>query len=114
MAATTAQQLHQLFESHFAAGNLDGVMDLYEDNAVLLTLNGPVQGKPAIREQVQALMSMGLPIQLETRLVTIGEGLALMSAQWKIEGVGAGHTAEVARLSAGGQWRLAIHLPWGL
>jgi hypothetical protein len=45
---------------------------------------------------------------------TCAGNLALLSCQWTIEGVGTGHTAEVARQSADGSWRFIIDHPWGL
>jgi ketosteroid isomerase-like protein len=114
MAANTPEQLHQLFAARFCAGDLDGLLDLYEDAAVLVTLNGACTGREAIRPEIQALLGMGLPIRMETRVSTCAGNLALLSCQWTIEGVGTGHTAEVARQSADGFWRFIIDHPWGL
>jgi ketosteroid isomerase-like protein len=33
MAATTPEQIHRLFEDSFNAGDLDGLMELYEPDA---------------------------------------------------------------------------------
>jgi len=114
MAGNTPEQLHELFASRFSAGDLAGLVDLYEGEAVIVTLNGPRQGKEAIGREIQALLSMGLPITMTTRVSTIAGDLALLSCQWTIEGVGTGHTAEVARRSADGMWRYIIHHPWGI
>jgi ketosteroid isomerase-like protein len=36
MAASTPEQVHRLFEEAFNAGDLDGLMELYEPDAALI------------------------------------------------------------------------------
>ncbi|MCC6589966.1 MAG: DUF4440 domain-containing protein [Bryobacterales bacterium] len=114
MAAKSPEQLHSLFTTRFNNSDLDGLLELYEEDAVLLTMNGECRGKPGIREQIQGLLAAGLPIHLDTRIATAAGGVALLSADWRIEGVGAGKTAEVARQGADGLWRYIVDHPWGL
>ena len=113
-AAKSPEQLHTLFTTRFNNSDLDGLLELYEENAVLVTMNGECRGKPGIREQIQALLAAGLPLQMDTRIATIVEGVALLSAEWRIEGIGAGKTAEVARQGPDGLWRYIIDHPWGI
>ena len=40
MAATTPEQIHRLFENRFNAGDIDGLMELYEPDAALIAQPG--------------------------------------------------------------------------
>jgi ketosteroid isomerase-like protein len=42
MAATTPEQIHRVFEERFNAGDLDGLMELYEPEAALIAQPGSV------------------------------------------------------------------------
>lgn len=114
MAAHTPEQLHSLFTARFNAGDLTGLLELYEDQAVLLTMNGARTGKTAIAEEIAGLLAIKLPISMTTNVVTAAADIALLSANWVIEGVGTGKTAEVARRGADGFWRFIVDHPWGI
>lgn len=114
MAAKSPEQLHSLFTSRFNNSDLDGLLELYEENAVLLTMNGECRGRAAIREHIEALLAVGLPIHLDTRIATAADKVALLSAEWRMAGIGTGNTAEVARQGADGFWRYAVDHPWGI
>jgi ketosteroid isomerase-like protein len=42
MPARTPEQIHRLFEEAFNAGDLDGLMELYEPDAALIAQPGSV------------------------------------------------------------------------
>ena len=42
MPASTPEQIHRLFEDMFNAGDLDGLMELYEPDAALIAQPGSV------------------------------------------------------------------------
>ena len=53
MPASTPEQIHRLFEEAFNAGDLDGLMELYEPDAALIAQPGSVahgsaQGRAAL------------------------------------------------------------------
>ena len=64
MGAKTPKELHELFAKGFNAKDLDALLDLYEDDAVLVAAPGaPVQGKAAIRESLEGFLAMGGTIE---------------------------------------------------
>jgi ketosteroid isomerase-like protein len=104
MPATTPEQIHRLFEDRFNAGDLDGLMELYEPDAAL-----------------QGFLALKGHITLDTKLVvTVGE-LAYLANTWSLSGTGpdgnpvvlGATTAEVARRQPDGSWRYVIDNAWG-
>ena len=122
MSATTPEQIHRLFEEAFNAGDLDGLMELYESNAALIAQPGSVaNGVEQARTALQGFLSIKGRITLDTKLVvTVGE-LAYLSNTWSLSGTGpdgnpvslGATTAEVARRQADGSWRYVIENAWG-
>ena len=52
MPATTPEQIHRLFEDLFNAGDIDGLMELYESDAALIAQPGSVEhGSEQVRDQ---------------------------------------------------------------
>ena len=47
MPATTPQQIHRLFEEMFNAGDIDGLMTLYEPDSALVPQPGNVARAPS-------------------------------------------------------------------
>ena len=113
---------HSLFLECFRAGDLDGMMALYEDDATFVTGPGEtVRGKAAIREALQGFIALGGDITLTTRYAVQQGDLALLSNEWHISGTGAdgkpidqrGQTTEVVRRQPDGSWRYIIDHPFG-
>jgi ketosteroid isomerase-like protein len=119
MSAGSPQQLHELFQKFFDSKDTDGLMTLYEDDAVLVAApNAAVQGKPAIREALEGFLAMGGRIEFIAESEPILNGkLALTHGRWRLtpdEGDALeGATAEVSRLDDDGVWRYVIDNPWG-
>ena len=119
MGAKTPKELHELFAKHFNAKDVDGLLSLYEDDAVLVPAPGqPVQGKAAIRQALEGFLQMGGTIEFlaESEPVVSGE-LALTHGRWRLAPDGGepmqAETAEVSRLDADGVWRYVLDNPWG-
>jgi ketosteroid isomerase-like protein len=93
------------------AGDLDGVMDLYEEGAVFVDLEGEVRGD-GIREAHRRFMDEGNRLVLRRSVVYEANGVALVHWDWEvslrdgssIEGV----SAEVLRRQPDGNWRFVI------
>jgi uncharacterized protein (TIGR02246 family) len=122
MPATTPEQVHQVFEDTFNAGDIDGLMELYESNAALIAQPGSVaNGSEQIQAALQGFLALKGHITLDTRLVVTVGDLAYLSNTWSLSGTGpdgnpvvlGATTAEVARRQADGTWRYVIDNAWG-
>ena len=122
MPATTPEQIHRLFEDRFNAGDIDGLMELYEPNAALIAQPGTVDhGTEQVRTALQGFLSLKGHITLNTKLAfTVGD-LAYLSNTWSLNGTGpdgnpvtlGATTAEVARRQPDGTWLYVIDNAWG-
>jgi uncharacterized protein (TIGR02246 family) len=122
MPATTPEQIHRMFETAFNDNDLDGLMALYEPDAVLVPQPGSVaRGTEEVREALQRYLALEGRITLDTKLVVTVGDLAYLSNTWSLDGTGPdGHpvtlgatTAEVARRQTDGTWRYVIDNAWG-
>jgi uncharacterized protein (TIGR02246 family) len=123
MAATEPEQMHDVFEEAFNAGDLDALMALYEPDAALVPQPGAVaEGTAAIRESLSWFLDRRGRITLDTKLVLRVGDLAYLANRWSLTGgtmpdgspaeLGA-TTAEVARRQPDGTWRYVIDNAWG-
>jgi uncharacterized protein (TIGR02246 family) len=122
MPATTPEQIHRLFETTFNNGDLDGLMTLYEPDAVLVPQPGSVaRGTDQVREALQRYLALEGRITLDTKLVVTVGDLAYLSNTWSLDGTGpdgqaltlGATTAEVARRQTDGSWRYVVDNAWG-
>jgi ketosteroid isomerase-like protein len=87
MSATEPEQIHRLFEQAFNAGDLEGLMALYEPEATLVPQPGAVaEGSPAIRESLRWFLDRKGRITLDTKLVLRVGDLAYLSNRWSLTG----------------------------
>jgi ketosteroid isomerase-like protein len=123
MPASEPEQMHGLFEQAFNAGDIEGLMALYEPDAALVPQPGAIaEGSAAIRDSLRWFLDRGGGISLETRLVLRVGDLAYLANRWSLtEGtmpdgtpaeLGA-TTAEVARRQPDGTWLYVIDNAWG-
>jgi ketosteroid isomerase-like protein len=115
MGAKEPGDLVGIFEDKFNSGDLDGLMELYEDNAVFPSEEGPLVGKDAIRGALQAFLDTGGKIQFSGSVAFQAGDIALSHNLWKLVGDAPmeGATAEVSRKGADGTWRYVIDNPFG-
>jgi len=116
------ESAHRLFEERFNAGDLDGMLALYEDDATFVRGAGDyVNSRTALSEGLRAFLDTRGRIKLETRYAVQHGNLALLSNEWTLTGTGAdgkpftmtGRTVEVVRQQADGRWLYVIDHPWG-
>jgi ketosteroid isomerase-like protein len=107
----------RLFERLFAAGDLDALMALYEDDAVFPTPHGTSTGQAAIRATLKAYLDSGAQLAFGESLVFIAGDLALMHTPWTMKmpdgSSPTGATAEVVRRQSDGSWKYVIDNPDG-
>ena len=67
MPATTPEEVHRLFEDAFNAGDIDGLMALYEPDAAVIPHPGSVvQGTEQVRAGLQAFLALQGRVSLDT------------------------------------------------
>jgi ketosteroid isomerase-like protein len=123
MPARTPEELDPLFAEALNAGNVEGVVALYEPQACLVLEPGKVaKGTAALRDEIAGLVAMKPKMTIETSKVAEAEGVAFLSGKWTIDGTGPdgkptrmeGRSVEVCRRQPSGEWRFAIDSPFGL
>jgi uncharacterized protein (TIGR02246 family) len=113
------EQLHISFQNSFNRHDLDSIIGLYEPGAVLAGVDGPVQGRDAIREAYRSVLAMRPTIDLETLAVNRAGDLAMLHGKWILHGAGPdggqirreGRNTETARLQPDGRWLFVIDNP---
>ncbi|WP_328472764.1 DUF4440 domain-containing protein [Actinoplanes sp. NBC_00393] len=118
---TDAAQLPAAFAAAFNSGDPAAVDALYEPDAVLV----PGPGRPVTGESRAAangkFMGLGLPIRVSLRHVYTTGDIALLIADWSIDGAGPdgnpvhieGTATDIARRGDDGRWRYVIDNPFG-
>ena len=122
MSAHTPEKLQALFMQHFAAGDLDGLVALYEPQATLLPQPGQVaRGHAAIRAALAGFVAMKGAFRMTPPKVIRGDDLAILFSEWTLDAKSAegspihltGKTSDVVRRQADGRWLYAIDSPFG-
>ncbi|HSZ04250.1 MAG TPA: nuclear transport factor 2 family protein, partial [Solirubrobacteraceae bacterium] len=120
MSVSDPRDLPQLFAERVSAGDIEGVMALYEDGATLVGPDGvAAAGKQAIRERLEQLLATTPRIAPTRSCAMVVGDIALMSGDWKLR-LGAGDgggpsfestSTEVARRQRDGSWLYVIDDP---
>jgi len=120
-SARTPEELHRLWSEYFVAGDLDGLVSLYEPDASLVAQSGAyVTGRRAIREVLAGFLALRRTFEIEIGRAIRSGDLALLVSSWKLSGEqrGApyetkGRTADVVRRQPDGSWLYVIDSPYG-
>lgn len=122
MHAPTPEDVHIRFTECFTAGDLDGLMALYEPDATLLPGPGvQVTGLAAIRETLAAFLAMSGQFEMPVGKPIVAGGIALLFSDWTLRVNGpdgqptvlSGQTSDVLRRQPDGNWRIVIDSPFG-
>ena len=117
MAARKPEEVHDLFTKFFNAGDLDALVSLYENDAVLTPQPGQVvKGAAGIRDALSNFLSVKGKFTMQLERAIEAEGVALLISKWTLSGGAvelAGTTSDVVRRQADGTWLVAIDNPYG-
>lgn len=117
MTAREPAEASTLFVRHFAEGDLDALMSLYEEDAVFPTPRGTSTGHDEIRATLKAYLDSGATLVFGESLVFPAGDLALIHTPWTMTmpngSASTGATAEVVRRQADGSWKYIIDNPDG-
>jgi ketosteroid isomerase-like protein len=123
MAARTPEEIDRIFERELNAGNLDGLVALYEPTAAFTVEPGTVvAGTAAIREALAGFISLKPKISLSPRVLASTGDVAMVSSKWSLKGSApdgsavdlSGDSVEILRRQPDGTWKFIIDSPWGL
>jgi uncharacterized protein (TIGR02246 family) len=110
------------FSALLAAGDLDGMIDLYEPDAAFAAQPGEaVIGHTAIREALAAFLAVKPRMEGTIERVLAAGDTALVANRWKLRGEApdgtpvemGGTSADVLRRRPDGSWGIVIDDPWG-
>lgn len=122
MAAKTPEEVQHLWGQYFNAGDMDGLLSLFEPDAVFLYQpRQTVTGHAAIREKLQGWIASGMKAVLHFQLALKHSNIALLYSRWTLSGTGpdgkpasmSGQTSDVVRQQADGTWKFIIDNPFG-
>ena len=117
MVADTANQLIDLFARRFAAGDLDGLLDLYETDAVFPNHHTTARGHDQIRAVLQGYIDSGARLEFDRQVAFETGEIALVQNGWTMttttEETATGVTVEIARRQSDGWWKYVIDSPDG-
>ena len=122
MSIPRLQDVHPAFAKAFSAGDLEGLVAMYEPQAILAPEPGTVvTGTAAIREAYRTFLEIHPEIQVET-LGTFesGDGIAMLHGRWIMTATlpdgtairNEGRNTEVLRRQADGVWLFLIDNPF--
>ena len=122
--ARSLRDVHPLFEATFNSADVDGLLALYEPDALLASTAGqePARGRDQIRAAVLNFLAGGATIQLETVLALETGDMGLLQGRWLLRGnsldgnpfVLNGTSVEVLRRQPDGRWLYVIDSPFGV
>ena len=122
MPARTPEDCDRLFGERVNAGDIEGVVSLYEEDGSFVARDGSVAaGRAEVRKVITRLVQMRAVLRSDVvKVVTAGESLAVLYNDWSLSATGSGgeriersgKSIEVVRRQADGTWLFAIDDPY--
>ena len=123
MRPKTAKQVHELFVERFNVQDVEGLIELYEPDAIILPPNAAevVSGHAAIREVLDGILALNAKMDNAIVRVIERQDIAILYSRWTVAGTGqdgipvtvGGMTSDVVRRQSDGSWLFAIDNPLG-
>ena len=117
-----ADRIYADWAKYFNTGDMEGLLDLYEPDAVFVRGPGDhVSDRAGLRAALQGFLDTGGQISFKTRYVVQHDDIALLSNEYTLQGTDpegkpftmSGKTAEVVRRQPDGRWLYIIDHPAG-
>jgi ketosteroid isomerase-like protein len=115
MPANSPEEICSLFQQSMAAGDIDGVLSLYDPEAVILDESGEVKkGEEGLKQNLAPLATAKARFDFTVKQVIQTGDIALMHTKWNVSGpqTMTVHAIEVARRQPNGTWRWLIGDPF--
>lgn len=117
MAASSAKELIGLFSERFSKADIEGLLELYEEDAVFPNHHTTATGTDQIRAVLQGYIDSGATLDFKGQVAFDKGDLALVQNAWTLTTAGgdkvSGVTVEVARRQPDGLWKYVIDSPDG-
>lgn len=116
----TPEQLMRTFATRLNDGDLDGLLALYDSDAVFEPTPGTiVRGHDEIRAALETLIQLRPTLTAEVVQILDSGDIALVVNEWSMIGTApdgtpvhqSGRSADVVRRQAGGGWLVAVDKP---
>lgn len=108
----TPASVSRILERRLRDGDVDGLEELYETDAVFVDYGGAVAGWPSIRAAHQGFVGEGSELRLDDHVTFQADDLALVHWSWTVRRADGseitGTSAEVLRRQADGTWKFVI------
>ncbi len=122
MPVSDPKRLNERYNALFAARDLDGLMALYEDDAMLCPAPGrEIRGRAEIAKRLDGLLALNGALEVSEQSCVVVEDCALMHARWRFVGTNGegapiafgGVSSKLARRGPDGNWRYVVDMPTG-
>lgn len=119
-STTTPEAVHQNYSEYFRTSDLEGLVSLYEPNAVVVAEDGvQIKGTAKIREMFEDVIKSKGTLEIETLSEVQVDGLALVRVKWHLQAIGSDGNeleisnvaSEVMRKQPDGNWLYIIDQP---
>ncbi len=120
--AKTPERVVELFTELMSKSDLDGVMELYDENATFKPSGqAPITGTANIRAALQGLAGLKPKFDSSIKGVVRNEDTALVVLDWSMTGTApdgqtvsqGGVSADIVRRQADGTWKILLDVPEG-
>ncbi len=114
------EEFHRVYTEAFNSGDVQRLLDLYEQGGALVDPDKVLSGHPAVAESLRRYQAVGT-MTARTRYCIQCDDVALASAAWSIEGSGSagepvamsGRSSDLIRRQPDGRWLLVVDHPFG-